>query len=157
MGLRTTKAVSRYLPRTSAVGGRTRRKGCEDGRSGDRRKRGHLQSGWSGLRLFRNLPSVLPALQSARSCCGTVPDGAVVLASNAHCAIQSFSFADIAYGVQYHMEPTECTIQEWAEFPNIAESLERIAGTAGQQHLEKQTLERIDDFRGMQKSYTGTS
>ena len=98
-------------------------------------------------RLFRNLPSVLPALQWHGAAVERVPDGAVVLASNAHCAIQSFSFADIAYGVQYHMEPTECTIQEWAEIPEYRESLERIAGTAGQQRLEKQTLERIDDFR----------
>jgi GMP synthase-like glutamine amidotransferase len=97
--------------------------------------------------LFRNLPTVIPVLQWHGSAVERVPDGAVVLAGNAHCAIQSFSFADIAYGVQYHMEPTECTIQEWNEIPEYRESLEQVAGTEGRRRLEQQTLERIDDFR----------
>ena len=76
-----------------------------------------------------------------------VPDGGVVLASNAHCAIQSFSFAEIAYGVQYHMEPTECTVQEWGQIPECREALEQVAGADGPRRLEQQTIERIDDFR----------
>jgi len=96
--------------------------------------------------LFRNLPLVLPVLQWHGAAVERVPDGGVVLASNAHCAIQSFSFADIAYGVQYHMEPTECTIQEWGQIPEYRKSLEQIAGTDGSRRLEQQTIERIDDF-----------
>jgi hypothetical protein len=70
---------------------------------------------------------------------------------NTHCAIQSFSFADIAYGVQYHMEPTECTLREWGQIPEYRESLEHIAGTDGSRRLEQQTIERIDDFRHYSK------
>ena len=54
--------------------------------------------------LFRDLPLVPPGAPMHGAAVERVPDGGVVLASNAHCAIQSFSFADIAYGVQYHME-----------------------------------------------------
>ena len=97
--------------------------------------------------LFRDLPLVLPVLQWHGAAVERVPDGGVVLASNAHCAIQSFSFADIAYGVQYHMEPTECTIQEWSQIPEYRKSLEQIAGANGPQRLEQQTTERINDFR----------
>jgi GMP synthase-like glutamine amidotransferase len=50
--------------------------------------------------LFLDLPPVLPVLQWHGAAVERVPDGGVVLASNAHCAIQSFSFANIAYGVQ---------------------------------------------------------
>jgi GMP synthase-like glutamine amidotransferase len=97
--------------------------------------------------LFRDLPLVLPVLQWHGSAVERVPDGAVVLASNAHCAIQSFSFAEIAYGVQYHMEPTECTVQEWGQIPEYREALEQVAGADGSRRLEQQTIERIDDFR----------
>jgi GMP synthase-like glutamine amidotransferase len=97
--------------------------------------------------LFLDLPPVLPVLQWHGATVERVPDGGVVLASNAHCAIQSFSFANIAYGVQYHMEPTECTIQEWGQIPEYRESLEQIAGTDGARRLEEQTIERINDFR----------
>jgi GMP synthase-like glutamine amidotransferase len=97
--------------------------------------------------LFLDLPPVLPVLQWHGAAVERVPDGGVVLASNAHCAIQSFSFANIAYGVQYHMEPTECTIQEWGQIPEYRESLEQIAGTDGARRLEQQTIERINDFR----------
>jgi GMP synthase-like glutamine amidotransferase len=97
--------------------------------------------------LFLDLPPVLPVLQWHGAAVERVPDGGVVLASNAHCAIQSFSFANIAYGVQYHMEPTECTIQEWGQIPEYRKSLEQIAGTDGARRLEQQTIERINDFR----------
>jgi GMP synthase-like glutamine amidotransferase len=97
--------------------------------------------------LFLDLPPVFPVLQWHGAAVERVPDGGVVLASNAHCAIQSFSFANIAYGVQYHMEPTECTIQEWGQIPEYRESLEQIAGTDGARRLEQQTIERINDFR----------
>ena len=97
--------------------------------------------------LFRDLPLVLPVLQWHGSAVERVPDGGVVLGSNAHCAIQSFSFAEIAYGVQYHMEPTECTVQEWGQIPEYREALEQVAGADGSRRLEQQTIERIDDFR----------
>jgi GMP synthase-like glutamine amidotransferase len=97
--------------------------------------------------LFLDLPPVLPVLQWHGAAVERVPDGGVVLASNAHCAIQSFSFANIAYGVQYHMEPTECTIHEWGQIPEYRKSLEQIAGTDGARRLEQQTIERINDFR----------
>jgi GMP synthase-like glutamine amidotransferase len=97
--------------------------------------------------LFRDLPLVLPVLQWHGAAVERVPDGGVVLASNGHCAIQSFSFADIAYGVQYHMEPTECTIQEWSQIPEYRASLAQIAGEYDSQRLEQQTIERINDFR----------
>jgi GMP synthase-like glutamine amidotransferase len=106
-----------------------------------------LNSAGASAPLFRDLPLVLPVLQWHGAAVERVPDGGVVLASNAHCAIQSFSFADIAYGVQYHMEPTECTIQEWSQIPEYRESLEQIAGANGPQRLEQQTIERINDFR----------
>jgi GMP synthase-like glutamine amidotransferase len=101
--------------------------------------------------LFRDLPRVLPVLQWHGAAVERVPDGCVVLASSAHCAIQSFSFGEIAYGVQYHMEPTECTVQEWGQIPEYRESLEKIAGTDGPRRLEQQTIERIDDFRKYSK------
>src|SRR5271155_5619812 len=97
--------------------------------------------------LFRDLPLVLPVLQWHGAAVKRVPDGGVVLASSAHCAIQSFSFADIAYGVQYHVEPTECTVPEWGEVPEYRESLEQIAGADGLPRLEQQTVERIKEFR----------
>jgi hypothetical protein len=97
--------------------------------------------------LFLDLPPVLPVLQWHGAAVERVPDGGVVLASDAHCAIQSFSFANIAYGEQYHMEPTECTIQEWGQIPEYRKSLEQIAGTDGASRLEQKTIERIDDFR----------
>ncbi len=44
----------------------------------------------------------------------TLPPGAILLASNPHCAHQAFRVGDRVYGVQFHIETTPETVRAWA-------------------------------------------
>jgi GMP synthase-like glutamine amidotransferase len=124
-----------------------------------------LNAAGASAPLFQDFPLVPLGAPMHGVAVERVPDGGVVLARNAHCAIQSFSFADIAYGVQYHMEanrvpewkPTECPIQERNQIPEYRKPLEQVAGANGPQRLEQQTIGRIKDFRHFSQPYTEIS
>lgn len=57
-----------------------------------------------------------------------LPPGAVRLASSQACAIQAFRLGAAAYGLQFHMELTETTAEEWGALPEYAAALERVRG-----------------------------
>jgi GMP synthase-like glutamine amidotransferase len=77
----------------------------------------------------------------------SLPPDAVVLAENSYCAIQAFRFGAAAYGFQYHVETTECTVSEWSAVPEYQESLELALGKDGEDRLETATKPRLADFQ----------
>ena len=59
-----------------------------------------------------------------------LPEGGVTLASSDVCAIQSFRVGRHAWGIQYHVEQTPTTVDEWGAVPAYAASLEKTLGPA---------------------------
>lgn len=72
--------------------------------------------------LFEGLPSVFEAQQSHGDVVTTLPDGAVVLASNPHWGVQAFRLGPRIWGTQFHPEFTTDT---------MAAAVERVTGLLG--------------------------
>jgi GMP synthase (glutamine-hydrolysing) len=73
------------------------------------------------------VPAVFPALQW-HSDTFDLPRGAVLLASSAAYAGQSFRWGEVAYAVQFHLEVTGRMAVEWSRVPAYSEALERVLG-----------------------------
>ena len=71
----------------------------------------------------------------------------MVLASNAQCAVQAFRVGRTAYGVQYHVEIGEDTVEDWEAIPAYAASLERALGKEGVDQLAIDTTARLPAVR----------
>jgi GMP synthase-like glutamine amidotransferase len=59
-----------------------------------------------------------------------LPEGADVLAMNPSCAVQAFRYGACAYGLQYHVEITASTVDEWSKIPEYRVGLERTGAGA---------------------------
>lgn len=66
----------------------------------------------------------------------SVPDDVTVLARSRACAIQAISYKQRAYGVQFHLEATPSTVNDWAIVPEYATALDRAMGAGAVQRLE---------------------
>ena len=78
--------------------------------------------------LFRGLRSPMTVLQWHAAEVSMLPAGATVLARSEHCAVQAFRYGACAYGLQYHVEITGDTVDEWAAIPVYAAALGRALG-----------------------------
>ncbi len=58
----------------------------------------------------------------------TLPEGAKVLASSPHCAVQAMSWGARALSLQFHVEVEETTVRDWAAIPEYGRALERALG-----------------------------
>ncbi len=64
--------------------------------------------------LLKGLSSVMEVYQWHGDMC-VIPKGGVHLASSKQCPIQAFRVGDNAYGLQFHAEITDKSIDEWSE------------------------------------------
>ena len=96
--------------------------------------------------LFRGVSSPMTVLQWHGAEVTSLPAGATVLASSEHCAVQAFRYGARAYGLQYHVEITGDTVDEWAEIPVYAEALGRALGDDAQDALRSDVAERLASF-----------
>ncbi len=76
----------------------------------------------------------------------SLPDGARILASNDACRVQAFRFGRHAYGLQYHVEITDRTIDEWGAIPAYKASLDEAVGAAAVPDLIARTEARLPAF-----------
>jgi GMP synthase-like glutamine amidotransferase len=81
--------------------------------------------------IFAGLPELCTCFQWHGAEVKRLPAEAVLLASSAACAIQAFRLGNCAYGLQFHMELTATTAEEWAALPEYAAALERARGPGG--------------------------
>jgi GMP synthase-like glutamine amidotransferase len=96
--------------------------------------------------LFSGVPAVFPALQWHGAAVLGLPEGAVVLAENAHCPVQSFRIGDTAYGIQFHIELGSTTVADWGCIPEYRTALEAITGENGLAELEAASAASLADF-----------
>lgn len=97
--------------------------------------------------LFSGAPASLTVLQWHGAQVRQRPAGATVLAHNDHCAIQALQVGARAFGIQYHVEATASTAEDWGAIPEYRAALEAITGPGGQAWLEAQVSAEIDTLR----------
>src|SRR6201987_5244464 len=81
-----------------------------------------------------------------------LPDGAEVLAMNSACPIQAFRYGPHAYGLQYHVEITASTVNEWSNIPEYSAGLERILGPGATTRLRELVARRLPSFAASARS-----
>jgi GMP synthase-like glutamine amidotransferase len=75
-----------------------------------------------------------------------LPEGAEILATNSSCPIQAFRYGPHAYGLQYHVEITASTVDDWSAIPQYRAGLERLLGVAGAARLGEVVASRLSTF-----------
>jgi len=95
---------------------------------------------------FCGLPDTMGTLQWHSAEVKTVPEGFQVLAESDRCAIQSLSYGNKVFSVQYHQEITETTVSDWSKISEYKISLEKSLGKNAVEKLEKDVLANIDKF-----------
>ncbi len=76
------------------------------------------------------LPARLPALQWHEAEVVEPPPGAVVLARNAHSAVQALRVPPLTWCVQFHLEVGSATVPKWAAVPEYERTLVENLGSA---------------------------
>lgn len=71
------------------------------------------------------------------------PPGAQVLARSPACAIQALRVDGHAYGIQYHVELTEATVEEWGKIAVYQQALERCGGRGALARLDQEAREQM--------------
>ncbi len=79
-------------------------------------------------RLLAGLPATLPALQWHSAEVKTLPPGGVILAASPLCPINALRVGDKAWGLQFHVEVTGATVDEWGEVPAYSCALDMALG-----------------------------
>jgi len=96
--------------------------------------------------LMQGLPGRFKALQWHGVAVTRMPEGGVALAQSPACAIQAQRVGDIAYGIQYHVEMTDKTVQEWGCVPAYETSLEQTLGPGALARFDAECRASMADF-----------
>ena len=97
--------------------------------------------------LFEGFDAKIETFQWHGAEIAQLPQGAVTLASNPACGVQAFRWGTHAYGVQYHVEITETTVEDWQRLPEYAASLQQALGTERAARLDGEVRPRLRAFR----------
>jgi len=97
--------------------------------------------------IFGNLPETMTTLQWHGVQVTKLPPDAVVLASNAACAVQAMRVGGHAYGVQYHLEILPSTVADWQAIPAYRAALHATIGAAAADQLEADVAPLLPAFR----------
>lgn len=114
--------------------------------------------------LFSGLPPVCEVLQWHGVEVTEIPSGGAVLAQSTACAVQALRIDKHAYGIQFHIEMTDTTIQEWGAEPGCRRTLENALGPgafdtidtecAARSSIFEDTARRLfDNFIGLVRDY----
>ena len=96
--------------------------------------------------LFRGMSSPMTVLQWHGAEVLELPEEATVLARSADCEVQAFRYGARAYGLQYHVEITGETVDEWVAIPVYAAALRRAMGEEALAVLRGDVAERLASF-----------
>ncbi len=96
--------------------------------------------------LFAGLASPVEVFQWHGAEVSQLPEGAEILATNSSCAVQAFRYGRHAYGLQYHVEITASTVDDWSAIPEYRASLERLLGAGATERLREMVARRLPSF-----------
>ena len=97
------------------------------------------------------LPAEIPCLQWHSAEVTRAPEGAQILASSPACAVNAMSWGGHALSIQFHVEITPSTVEEWGAIPQYAAALEQSLGADGLLQFEQASRRRMTDFQATAK------
>jgi len=105
-----------------------------------------LTGAGKGSPIFAGLPTTQECLQWHGAEVTAEPPGAQVLASSPACRVQALSVGDRAFSIQFHVEMTGTTVDDWAEVPAYRAALEKSLGPDGLRRFKDETDRRMGQF-----------
>jgi GMP synthase-like glutamine amidotransferase len=102
-----------------------------------------LTSGGLNHALMVGLPATLNVLQWHGQEVKQLPAGSVLLASSTHCQVQAYAVGDYAFGLQFHSEATDATVEDWIEIPAYRTDLEITLGSTGSDELKQAVSQHL--------------
>lgn len=110
--------------------------------------RGPPEVGMSQVRvepdpIFRGVPALCTCFQWHGAEVAELPPNARRLATSPGCGVQAFAVGAAAYGLQFHMELTDTTAEEWGSLPEYAAALERVRGPGALPALQQDVADHI--------------
>jgi GMP synthase-like glutamine amidotransferase len=106
--------------------------------------------------IFAGLPHELPAFQWHECEVQRLPGNTVILAANDHCSVQAMRVGTHAYGVQFHVEIDEATLEDWSTVTEYEHYLEKTVGPTGPAQFERPVramMRQLSEIRA--KLYAG--
>jgi GMP synthase-like glutamine amidotransferase len=97
-------------------------------------------------RLFAGFAASVETFQWHGAEVSQLPEGAEILATNSSCPIQAFRYGPHAYGLQYHVEITASTVDEWSAIAEYRAGLERMLGVGAAARLSEMVAGRLPSF-----------
>jgi GMP synthase-like glutamine amidotransferase len=96
--------------------------------------------------IYAGLPQIQECLQWHGAEVLEEPKGAQVLASSPACRVQALSVGDRAFSIQYHVEMTATTVDDWGCVPEYRAALESTLGADGLAQFKSETDQRMGQF-----------
>jgi GMP synthase-like glutamine amidotransferase len=96
--------------------------------------------------IFAGLPAKQECLQWHGAEVQKEPPGAQVLASSPACRVQALSVGPRAFSIQYHVEMTATTVDDWGCVPEYKAALEKTLGADGLAQFKHETDRRMPQF-----------
>ncbi len=93
--------------------------------------------------LTAGLPATLNVLQWHGQEVKQLPAGSTLLASSAHCQVQAYAVGDCAFGLQFHSEVTDVTVEAWVQIPAYRADLEVTLGATGADDLKQSVSQHL--------------
>jgi GMP synthase-like glutamine amidotransferase len=93
--------------------------------------------------LMAELPKTFKVLQWHGQEVKKLPSQATLLASSSHCPVQAYAVGDYAFGLQFHSEVTEATVEDWVQIPAYRANLESTLGSTGCNNLKQAVDQRF--------------
>ena len=96
--------------------------------------------------LFAGFPSPMLTFQWHGAEVRSLPEGCAILAKNDVCGVQAFRYGDNAYGLQFHVEITETTFEDWQAIPAYDEALKEALGADGAAAEKARVDQKLPDL-----------
>lgn len=93
--------------------------------------------------LMSGLPKTYQVLQWHGQEITRLPAGATILASSPQCQVQAFAIGDCTFGLQFHSEVTEVTVEDWVQIPTYRSDLETVLGITGCDDLKQSVTAQL--------------
>lgn len=98
-----------------------------------------------------DVPFEIPCLQWHSAEVIRAPDEVEVLASSPACTVNAMSWGEHALSIQFHVEITPTTVEEWGAIPQYAQALEQSLGEEGLLRLEHDANRQMAGFQAVSK------
>ena len=106
------------------------------------------EAGATGV-FFDGLPEVFECLQWHGAEVLQMPAGATCLATSPDCAVQAMRWGTRAFSMQFHLELEPDTVQNWAQIPEHAASLQAALGPGAVDKFDAACAARMKDFNAL--------